>query len=116
MTKMDLSSIRGSSSPIRLPDGSWLMIVHEVLFRDTPKYIHRFMLYASDWTLKHISLPFFFNELFVEFCLSIAFSEKDQMVSVFYSTKDNSTEMMTIPIGDIPWAPTDIQKWIQEAF
>jgi len=35
---------------------------------------------------------------------------------VFYSTKDNSTEMMTIPISDIPWAPTDIQKWIQEAF
>ena len=116
LADFDLSSIRGSSSPIRLPDGSWLMIVHEVLFRDTRKYIHRFMLYTSDWTLKHISLPFFFNELFVEFCLSIAFSEKDQMVSIFYSTKDNSTEMMTIPISDIPWAPTDIQKWIQEAF
>jgi hypothetical protein len=74
------------------------------------------MLYTSDWILKHISLPFFFNELFVEFCLSIAFNEKDQMVSVFYSTKDNTTEMMTIPIDEIPWAPNDIKKWIQEEF
>jgi glycosyltransferase involved in cell wall biosynthesis len=116
LTDFDLSSIRGSSSPVRLPDGSWLMIIHEVLFRDTRKYIHRFMLYTSDWILKHISLPFFFNELFVEFCLSIAFNEKDQMVSVFYSTKDNTTEMMTIPIDEIPWAPNDIKKWIQEEF
>lgn len=113
---MDMSSIRGSSSPVRLSDGSWLMIVHEVLFRDTRKYIHRFIWYNDDWTLKHISLPFYFNELFVEFCLSIALNEKDQTVNVFYSTKDNSSEMVVIQMKDIPWAPTDIQKWIQETF
>lgn len=111
----DLSSIRGSSSPIQLLDGSWLMIVHEVLFRDTRKYIHRFIWYNEDWSLKHVSLPFYFNELFVEFSLSIVFNDKDQMITVFYSTKDNSTEMITVPIKNVKWIPTDIKKWIQES-
>ena len=110
----NLGSIRGSSSPIKLRDGSWLVLVHEVLQRETRKYFHRFMLYDSSWNLREISTSFYFSELFVEFSLSII--EIDGIITIFYSKEDNTTEIITVPFSSINWLPNDIQKWISEKF
>lgn len=110
----DLSNIRGSSAPIKLDNGSWLVLVHEVLFRDTRKYFHRFMMYDKDWNLQEISLGFYFQELFVEFSLSISVS--GDMITIFYSKEDNTSEFIVVPFQNISWLPKDINKWIKETF
>ena len=110
----DLSNIRGSTSPVKMTDGSWMMIVHEVLHRDTRKYFHRFIWYTQEWELKEISVPFYFNELFVEFTLSI--SVTNDIITVFFSSIDNTTEMISISLGEIQWTFKDSMKWIQTNF
>jgi hypothetical protein len=110
----NLGSIRGSASPIKLRDGSWLVLIHEVLHRDTRKYFHRFMLYDSNWNLREVSTSFYFSELFVEFCLSI--TETDGIITIFYSKEDNTTEAITVPFSSISWLPNDIRKWISDNF
>jgi len=110
----DLSKIRGSTCPIKLSDGSWLMVVHDLLNRDTRKYFHRFMLYTSEWELKDISLPFYFKELYVEFTLSMLYTKEDNTVTIFFSKEDNTTELVTMLFDNIQWLPVDIHKWIIE--
>lgn len=108
----DLSRIRGSTSPIKLPNGYWLMLTHEVLQRDTRKYYHRFMLYNKEWELQEVGLPFYFKEFFVEFSLSIIYNNND--VHVCYSTEDNTTEMFIMDFAKIPWMPKDIYKFVKD--
>ena len=112
--QFDLSKIRGSTCPIKMPDGSWLMIVHDLLHRDTRKYFHRFIWYTSDWELKCISLPFYFKELFVEFTLSIIYTKEDSNVTILFSKEDNTTELVNISFNQIQWLPNDIHKWVNE--
>lgn len=99
-SSLDLSDIRGSSSPVKIND-DWIMMVHGVLQRDTRKYYHHFIMYDKDWNFKHISLPFYFEELFVEFCLSI--SVEENQITIFYSKEDNESKMMQISYDKINW-------------
>ena len=62
-----------------------------------------------------MSIPFYFNELFVEFSLSILF-EKNNNLTIFYSKEDNSTEMLKINTNDIQWMPNDIHLWLKDTF
>lgn len=106
---LDLSQMRGSAIPMQLADGSWLVLVHQVMHRDTRKYFHRFLLYSNDWELREVSIPFYFQNLFVEFTLSMAL--EGNTLSIFYSTEDNTTEMMTTMINEIVWIPKDFPKY-----
>ncbi len=100
--KYDLSSIRGSSNPIRIED-EYLFLVHQTVFdpENKRRYVHLFLKYSKDWELKNISDSFYFRELFIEFSLCIY--QKDQMIYVPYSVKDNTTEIVSIPYKDIKW-------------
>ena len=98
---LDLSDIRGSSSPVKI-NNDWIMIVHGVLQRDTRKYYHHFIMYDKDWNFKQISLPFYFEKLFVEFCLSISI-DKEKQITIFYSKEDNESKMMKISYDKINW-------------
>ena len=112
-SKYDLSKIRGSASPLKMPNG-WLVLVHEVLFMDTRKYFHRFLYYDNEWNLQEISQSFYFQDFFIEFSLSMTITEND--ITIFYSKEDNSTEMLTLSINSIQWMPKDINKWIKDTF
>lgn len=101
----DLSSFRGSTSPIKLPNGNWIMVVHEIIQKDTRKYFHRFVVYDENWDLVDVSIPFYFKELFVEFTLSMSYSSKDDSIYIFFSKEDNSSEIMTIKYSDIEYLP-----------
>lgn len=111
-SEYDLSKLRGSSVPVKLPDGSWLFAVHEVIQKNTRKYFHRFLRYSKDWKLLDISLPFYIKTLFVEFTLSLCYDKDTNMVILPFSTRDNTTEVVSINLKDIPWIPKDIRKHI----
>ena len=110
-SEYDLSNIRGSAIPVRVGD-DWVVVTHEVVNRDTRKYFHRFLQYSSDWVLKNVSEPFYFNRLYVEFTLSVMYNEKDNTLVIPFSTKDNSTEIMSIPYPSVKWLPKDMKKWL----
>lgn len=101
----DLTRVRGSSNPIAISDTDRLICVHEVIFKDTRKYCHRFLKYDETWNIIGISQPFFFNQLFVEFTLSIMYL--DDIVYIPLSAKDNTTEIATVKYADIEWFPLD---------
>jgi tetratricopeptide (TPR) repeat protein len=109
----NLSSIRGSANPIKISkDNSWIVLIHEVVHKDTRKYYHRFLKYSSDWELLEISYPFFFEDFFIEFSLSImydSYDDKDQ-IRIVYSSRDNSTEIIYINYNLISWIPKDIKN------
>jgi glycosyltransferase involved in cell wall biosynthesis len=113
----NLKDIRGSAIPVYIPsetdlhpNGCWLFLIHEVMHRDTRKYFHRFLRYSHNWELLDISEPFYFNNFYVEFSLSIMFDKNQIMIP--YSTRDNTTELITVDYNDIPWLPRDTKKWL----
>lgn len=117
----NLKDIRGSANPIKISCNSndendenneWLVLVHEVVQKNTRKYYHRFLKYSSNWDLLEISEPFYFKEFFVEFSLSISY--RLSLINIFYSSRDNTTEVMTIEYSKIPWLPKDIKKHLIE--
>ena len=112
----DLGRFRGSTSPLRRSDGSWLVLIHEVIHRDTRKYYHRFVVYDKNWDIQQISLPFYFSEFFVEFSVSMVLDQETQKLSIFYSKEDNSTELLVVRIDQMKWMPVDIQKWCETTF
>jgi len=112
-SEYNLRDVRGSANPIRITsDKSWLVLVHEVIHKNTRKYYHRFLRYSDNWELLDVSEPFYFKELFVEFSLSIMYDNNDIMI--LYSSRDNTTEMMTVDYSSIPWLPKDIKKFLIE--
>ena len=111
-SKYDLSDIRGSASPILIEE-SWYILTHQVIDMNTRKYYHRFLKYSSNWELEEVSLPFFFEELFVEFSLSISYHPTKNEITVFFSKEDNSSKMVSVHLFDIQWIPNDINKWIK---
>jgi glycosyltransferase involved in cell wall biosynthesis len=111
-SQYNLEHIRGSSIPIQLTDGSWLVVVHEVMQQDTRKYVHRLLKYSKEWDLLDITYPFYFQNLFVEFCLSLFVVDKT--LSIVFSTEDNSTEMVSIEMSKIEWIPRKLKSWIAD--
>jgi hypothetical protein len=104
----DLTRTRGSGNPITIETNGTgknerLVCVHEVIFKDTRKYYHRFLKYDNDWNLIGISQPFFFNTFYVEFTLSTLYIEGNLYIP--FSTKDNTTEIITIEYDAIEWLP-----------
>ena len=111
-SQYNLSSIRGSSIPVVLPDGSRLFLTHDIVYTDTRKYFHRFLKYSKTWELVSISLPFFIRSFFIEFSLSIMLT--NDTLTVVYSTEDNTCEMVSLELEKIPWLPNDIKGYISK--
>jgi glycosyltransferase involved in cell wall biosynthesis len=119
---IDSRNFRGSSIPFRLDDGSYLMVIHEVIQKDTRKYFHRILKYSKNWDLLEVSVPFFFQNLFVEFTLSLYVV--GNLLTIPFSTKDNTFEMVNIELNNIQWLPQQdrnqqfdceyIKKWISD--
>lgn len=108
-SKYNLKDIRGSANPIKIGN-EWLVLVHEVVHKDTRKYYHRFLKYSEDWELLQVSIPFYFKNFFVEFSLSIMYENETNEVMIVYSTRDNSTEIMKYDYSMIEWLPEDIKS------
>lgn len=111
----NLTDMRGSANPMRITSKkSWLVLVHEVVHKNTRKYYHRFLRYSNNWELLEISEPFYFKELFVEFSLSIMYDNFNEDILIVYSSRDNTTEIMRVGYDSIKWLPKDIKKCLIE--
>lgn len=80
----DFSRFRGGASPIEFDDG-YLMLIHEVIFRDKRYYAHRFLFLNKDLEITKVSKPFTFKHKGVEFCCSMAI--------------DHERKKLVMPIG-----------------
>ena len=108
-SSIDLVRMRGSSIPVWMNDKKeWLFVVHEVVFRDTRKYYHRIIRYDSDWNLKAVSEPFYMNELYVEFVLSVMYIENTNTLVIPYSNRDQTTEIVEIDWNSLEWISLEI--------
>ena len=111
-SQYDLSELRGTAPPIWLPDlQQYLIMTHEVVFCETRKYIHRFTLWDSDFNLLKISEPFYFNNLFIEFSLSVIYNPSNQILTIPFSHMDNSTFICQIHFSQIPWLPKNMRNF-----
>lgn len=111
--RFDFRDIRGSANPIRVVnENCWLFLVHEIAWKDTRKYFHRFIKYSNDWEVMDVSEPFYFENLYVEFSLSLIMDKGKVMIP--FSTKDNTTEILTVDYASIPWLPKDMKKWLAD--
>ena len=80
----DFSRFRGSAAPIEFDNG-YLMLVHEVVFKDVRYYLHRFLFLDKNLIVKKISNPFTFMHKGVEYCCGM--------------TLDHSEKKLLLPIG-----------------
>ncbi len=67
----DLSRFRGSAAPVEFDDG-YLMLVHEVVFKDQRCYLHRFVYLDQELNVKKLSKPFTFQHTGIEYCCGMA--------------------------------------------
>ncbi len=112
--KYRFSDLRGSAAPIWLEDKQlYLIMTHEVIFNDTRKYIHRFLLFDKDFNLFKVSIPFYFHKLFIEFSLSIMYNKNTKKLVIPFSYKDGEAFIANIEFNDIIWLPDDIRKYFE---
>lgn len=110
----DLSELRGSAPPIWLEDEQkYLIMTHEVIFADTRKYVHRFLLFNKEFDLLDISEVFYFQHLFIEFSLSIMYDESTKELILPYSYKDGEAFLSKMSYNKIPWLPKDFKRYFE---
>lgn len=106
--------LRGSAPPIWIEEYQcYLILIHEVIFNDTRKYIHRFLMFDKDFNLLKTSVPFYFYKLFIEFSLSVIYDNNSKKIIVPFSYKDGESFLATIDFKDIEWIPNDFKKYFE---
>ena len=82
----NLGRFRGSAGPLPFKfknKEGYLIVVHEVTWpngNSSRNYTHRFVFMTNDFEITHLSLPFYFEELSVEFCRSMCYSHGDSIL------------------------------------
>lgn len=90
---VDLSTCRGSTSPIPYKDG-YLCLVHNVHYNNPRKYIHRFAFFSLDFEQLKLSHPFYIVEPGVEYSLSLLLHQDKLLMS--YSFRDSCSKCLII--------------------
>ena len=83
---LNLERFRGSAGPLPFDHkgvNGILLVVHEVIWpngNNSRNYTHRFVFMTKDMEITHMSLPFYFEELSVEFCRSMCYSHYENIL------------------------------------
>ena len=95
------SLFRGSASPIEV-NGRWIVLVHFVEYCQPRNYYHCFVeLEKSSYTILKVSLPFVFEKLGIEFCISGRLV--NESLEYYFSSWDCNPAKITIDIPSITW-------------
>jgi len=95
------SLFRGSAPPIIFRD-ELLVLVHFVEYSKPRKYYHCFVKLSKDYNkLIAVSLPFFFRENAIEYCLSVI--ERNDSLTCFVSLNDSDLHEISIEYSDLKW-------------
>lgn len=105
---LNYGRLRGGSQLVKLADGKWLAVVHDVAFPGgrTRFYLHRFVLFDEqvDRVLA-MTDPFFFEKLGIEFCCGLARIEQQLVAS--FSVDDSSANFAIFDLNKILAAMDD---------
>lgn len=85
-----LADLRGGSQLIPFGAG-WLCITHEVAWRPERVYLHRFVRFSDDFKVTHITDPFYFQRIGIEFCAGLT-RDGDQLIAS-YGVNDASAHL-----------------------
>jgi hypothetical protein len=94
------SHLRGSSQVIKY-NGKWLALVHFVEYCTPRKYYHCFVELEDDFRPLRISLPFYFRDNAIEFCISIR--DVGDYIECYPSFNDSDPHKSTIKFTDLSW-------------
>ncbi len=91
---MHMKHFRGSTSPVQKGD-RYYQLVHCVYFKDTRKYIHRWITYDSNMRVVSIGNPFYFENMSIEYSLGLGYD--GTCFYVHYSSMDNKSTILKVP-------------------
>jgi glycosyltransferase involved in cell wall biosynthesis len=95
------SLFRGSASPVEV-DGKWLVLVHFVEYCQPRKYYHCFVeLEQKTYKVLRLSLPFVFQKLGIEFCVSVRLA--NNILECFTSFIDTDPSVVRFKPSDLEW-------------
>ena len=94
------SHFRGSAPPVRVDD-NWVVLVHFVEYCTPRKYYHCFVELDSKFKPQRISLPFYFRENRIEFCVSVVYN--DNNFDCYASMNDCNPARIRVPVSSLEW-------------
>lgn len=114
----NLGRFRGSSNyvvvnNIMTKEVYYLGIIHEVIINEPRSYIHRFVKLDGNLNVIDVSSPFYFEEFFVEFVLSLHYNNDENVLIIPFSVRDNKTMLCKLNIDDIEWYGSNLEERIK---
>ena len=95
------SLFRGSASPIEVSE-KWLVLVHFVEYCQPRKYYHCFVeLEKETYKVLKVSLPFVFQSIGIEYCISGRLIE--DTLEYYFSSWDKNSSKIEFKVSEIEW-------------
>ena len=91
---------RGSASPIRVDD-KWICLVHFIEYSNPRKYYHCFVEMDTDFKPLRVTLPFYFKQSGIEYCIST--KKNENTIDCFVSITDANPHKVTIQYSNLEW-------------
>ena len=100
---IDVQRLSGGGTPAQMPDGNWIVILHEAQplpGQDYKRYYyHRFAALKPDGMPMALSRPFVFHEKQIEFAAGTAVL--DGKLWITYGVRDQEPWLATIPLEEV---------------
>ncbi|UCI09543.1 glycosyltransferase [Mesorhizobium sp. B1-1-8] len=103
---------RGGSQAIEFADGR-LALIHEVQWRAAESrryYLHRFVWFDEQNSLRKVSRPFFFTKKGVEFAAGLAWHPDERRLLISYSVADCESWLATVDAADVEALLEDVDR------
>ena len=95
------SLFRGSSPPVKFTDNTYICLVHFVEYVQIRNYYHCFVELDESYKPIKVSLPFVFNSVSIEYCLSIR--KVDDVIECFPGFMESNPHKVRINISNLDW-------------
>jgi len=97
------NALRGSAAPIEI-NGNWWVLVHFVEYCQPRNYYHCFVILEKNtYTPLKISLPFVFDKIGIEFCISGRFIKESLELEYYATYWDANPSKFTLKLNSIEW-------------
>ena len=95
------SLFRGSAPPVKFTDNTHICLVHFVEYTKIRNYYHCFVELDQNYKPIKLSLPFVFNSVSIEYCLSIR--KVDDVIECFPGFMESDPHKVRINISTLEW-------------
>lgn len=92
--------MRGSAPPMRKGDG-WWVLTHFVEYCVPRKYYHCFIEFDNSWKPLRITLPFYFKQNAIEYCISTLFN--GSQIECYVSFNDCNPHKAIVKESSLTW-------------